>query len=72
MKIILASIISLAHKLGVMVICEGVEHQKDIELLKELECDCVQGYYVMSPIPKEEFLPDLNSARIDLKRKLFS
>ena len=40
-------------KLG--VIAEGVENKEQLELLKSLDCDYVQGYLFAKPMPQQEF-----------------
>jgi diguanylate cyclase (GGDEF)-like protein len=49
------SIISMAHKLGVRVIAEGVETKEQLKLLKNHNCDEIQGYYFSKPLPVEDF-----------------
>lgn len=52
---IVSTIIHLAHRLGCDVVAEGVETEKQFEILKENNCDYVQGYYFSKPLPKEDF-----------------
>jgi diguanylate cyclase (GGDEF)-like protein len=52
---IVAGIIALAHSLGLSVVAEGVESEKQVRLLRELKCDEVQGYYYSAPLPPQEF-----------------
>jgi EAL domain-containing protein (putative c-di-GMP-specific phosphodiesterase class I) len=52
-KALLDGIIKLAHDLKMEVIAEGVEDYVQLELLKEINCDVVQGYYFSKPIPYE-------------------
>ena len=47
--------IEIARLLEVPVIAEGVETKEQMELLKKLGCDIVQGYYFSKPLPPEEF-----------------
>jgi diguanylate cyclase (GGDEF)-like protein/PAS domain S-box-containing protein len=47
---IATSIIQLAHNLGMQVIAEGVETAAQANLLQELGCDVVQGFYFGRPI----------------------
>ncbi|QWD89989.1 EAL domain-containing protein [Polynucleobacter sp. MWH-Braz-FAM2G] len=49
------SIISLAHKLRVKVIAEGVETLEQVNWLRRLGCDYVQGYYYFKPVSINEF-----------------
>jgi EAL domain-containing protein (putative c-di-GMP-specific phosphodiesterase class I) len=46
--------IDLGHALGLEVIAEGVEDPRDLQLLRELGCDIVQGYAVGPPAPATE------------------
>ncbi|TFH01776.1 MAG: GGDEF domain-containing protein [Calditrichales bacterium] len=55
------SIISMAHKLGVSVIAEGVETEAQLQLLEENNCDEIQGFYFGRPVPAEEIEPLLES-----------
>ena len=47
--------IEIARLLEVPVIAEGVETKEQMELLKELGCDIIQGYYFSKPLPPDEF-----------------
>jgi diguanylate cyclase (GGDEF)-like protein/PAS domain S-box-containing protein len=42
-------IIMLAHNLGLKVVAEGAETAEQVHLLKELDCDFVQGYFFARP-----------------------
>ncbi len=48
-----ASIISLAHHLGLSVVAEGVETTLQKEILSEEQCDAIQGYLVGYPVLPE-------------------
>jgi EAL domain-containing protein (putative c-di-GMP-specific phosphodiesterase class I) len=47
--------IDIARLLEVPVIAEGVETKEQMELLKRLGCNIIQGYYFSKPLPPEEF-----------------
>ena len=49
-----AAIISIGHIMGFHVISEGVETKEQLEMLREIGCDYVQGYIWGKPLPKEE------------------
>jgi diguanylate cyclase (GGDEF) domain len=51
-------IISLAHNLQIKVVAEGVENKEQLELLREKNCDYVQGFVFSPPLHPEE-LEDL-------------
>jgi EAL domain-containing protein (putative c-di-GMP-specific phosphodiesterase class I) len=54
-KALCEAIIVMAHKLGMMVIAEGIETEQQLEILREAHCDFGQGYLFSRPIPAEEF-----------------
>jgi len=47
--------IALAHGLNLRVVAEGVETERQLELLAELDCDLVQGYLFSKAASAEEF-----------------
>ena len=47
--------IEIARLLEVPAIAEGVETKEQMELLKELGCDVIQGYYFSKPLSAEDF-----------------
>ncbi|MGC2047725.1 MAG: EAL domain-containing protein [Gallionella sp.] len=51
----LSEIIVMAHKLGFKVIAEGVETQRQHELLASAKCDFAQGNFYSKPVSAEEF-----------------
>ncbi len=52
---IIELMIDIAHYLGVPVVAEGVETQEQVELLRHMGCNIVQGYYFSKPVTPEEF-----------------
>jgi two-component system CheB/CheR fusion protein len=52
-KVLVSAIISMAKALGISVVAEGVELKEEIEILTELECDFIQGYYYSKPLPPQ-------------------
>lgn len=49
------AIVVMAHKLGLKVIAEGVETQEQLDLLRQIGCDCGQGYFFARPMPMPAF-----------------
>jgi|GEM_PF-1267555 len=49
------AIIVMAHKLGAVVIAEGIETQEHFDLLKKAGCDYGQGYFISKPLAVNEF-----------------
>ena len=54
-KEILKYIIKMANVIGISVIAEGVEHSEQIDILQELGCLDIQGYYFDKPLRKEQY-----------------
>ncbi|MGK2956906.1 MAG: EAL domain-containing protein [Acidimicrobiales bacterium] len=52
--VIVAAMINLGHSLGMNVVAEGVENSDELEALRLLGCDAVQGYMLGRPIPHDE------------------
>ena len=52
---LLEVIIDIADYLAVPIIAEGVETAEQLEALKSMGCDLVQGYYFSKPIPANEY-----------------
>lgn len=59
-------LIEYAHTFGKIVIAEGVETEEQLNILKEIKCDKVQGYYYSKPLLPHEFevfYQDFNNMR---------
>lgn len=54
-KEIVRAIVVLAHSLNLSVVAEGVETAEQLEVVKELQCGAVQGYYFHKPMLQEQF-----------------
>ena len=52
---LIKSIINLGHNLKLKVLAEGAENKEQVELLRKLGCNEIQGYYYSKPIPIEDF-----------------
>jgi EAL domain-containing protein (putative c-di-GMP-specific phosphodiesterase class I) len=48
------SSLGLAKQLGMSVVAEGVEDQRDWDFLRKTECDIAQGYFIARPMPTED------------------
>ncbi|GAA6135358.1 hypothetical protein NBRC116188_21480 [Oceaniserpentilla sp. 4NH20-0058] len=59
-KSIVAAIIDLAQHLNLKTIAEGVETHEQWAILKEMNCDYIQGYYFSKPNRPECLLENLN------------
>ena len=48
------AIIAMAHILGLQAIAEGVETKEQLSILTDLNCDCIQGFFISSPVSELE------------------
>lgn len=53
--VIVKSTIDLGHNMGMQVVAEGVEDLSIWALLREMGCDCAQGYCMSKPLPADQF-----------------
>ncbi|MDP5145941.1 EAL domain-containing protein [Shewanella sp. ULN5] len=49
------SIITIAHNMGLTVVAEGVEQNAQLNILKALNCEEIQGYIFSKPVPEKYF-----------------
>lgn len=54
-QIIIESIINMCKRLNIITVAEGIETKEQVDFLKKVECDIIQGYYFSKPIPISEF-----------------
>ncbi len=60
-RLISMDIISMAHRLGLVVVAEGVEVEKQKVYLEKHNCDIIQGYLISRPLIKEEAIKLMNN-----------
>ncbi|MGB2325043.1 MAG: EAL domain-containing protein, partial [Pseudomonadales bacterium] len=66
-RAIVESTITLGNKLGLAVVAEGIENQQQIQLLAQLGCDLIQGFYLAKPMPTaaiQQWLDDYQNKAI--------
>lgn len=61
---IVSAIVAMGHFLGFQVLAEGVEQPEQLDFLRQLGCDCYQGYLRSEPVPAEEFAVLLGPRRL--------
>lgn len=54
-KKVITSIVELAKSLNYQTVSEGVETDEQVEFLREIGCDMIQGYYYYKPMPVKDF-----------------
>jgi len=62
-RLVVQSIVSMAHTLGLRVVGEGVETNEDLEMLAGFGCDVAQGYLISRALPATEVTAFLESQR---------
>jgi len=58
------AIVSLAKSFELLVIAEGVENVQQIEYLRNIKCDFIQGFYFARPMPEEDVIELIQSGRM--------
>lgn len=60
----LKHLIDMIRNLGYQIICEGVETDEQIEILRQIGCDEIQGYWYSKPLSMEDYKELLQSEKI--------
>ena len=47
--------IEFSKEIGLEVVAEGVDNQKQVDILKKFKCDTIQGFFYSKPLPRAEF-----------------
>lgn len=61
----MSAIVDLVHRRGLRVVAEGVETEQQLERVRLLHCDRVQGYLIARPLPRldvEDFIAERNAS----------
>lgn len=53
-ELLINDIIHMAHTMELKIVAEGVETKEQLTVLKDKNCDYIQGYYFSKPLPSEE------------------
>lgn len=54
-RAVIENVMQMAKRLEIHTVAEGVESQEHIDMLKDMGCDIVQGYFYSKPVPASEF-----------------
>ena len=52
---IVSAIINMSHSLSMSVIAEGVEQKEHMQILLQMQCDHIQGFYISRPLTSKKF-----------------
>ena len=55
MEAVVGSIVQMAHSLDMITVAEGVEYREQVEMLKDVKCDYIQGFIFDKPMDLESF-----------------
>ena len=58
---VVEGVIELVHKFRIRTVAEGIESSDQVEDLKRMGCDFVQGYVFYRPMPEAEYAQVLDS-----------
>lgn len=64
---IMRGIVNMAQNLEAQIVCEGVETEADILLMREIGAHVAQGYYYSKPVPEPEFEEKLSGSGYGVK-----
>lgn len=65
-NLVLMYTIALAKELGLHVVAEGVETKEQLNYLKDIGCETIQGYYFNKPMPVDAFENEMKK-NLDMK-----
>jgi EAL domain-containing protein (putative c-di-GMP-specific phosphodiesterase class I) len=60
-RVIVKTAVDMGHGLGFQVVAEGVEDAETLSVLREMNCDYIQGYYLSKSLPLQELIDWLHS-----------
>jgi diguanylate cyclase (GGDEF)-like protein/PAS domain S-box-containing protein len=66
-RAVVEAIVQLAHAVRMEVVAEGVESEEQLQVLRDLGCDVLQGFHIASPMPAGE-VPVWMSTRENARR----
>lgn len=61
-------IMMIAKKMNLKTVAEGVELKEQVEYLKSVKCDLIQGYYYSKPIKLKEFIEYINMMNNEMEK----
>ncbi len=61
---ILSSAVTLVKKMGCKSVAEGVEEKEQMDMLRSMDIDYIQGYYVSKPLPETQFIEFISRKNI--------
>ena len=69
-KPLISAVVSMAEKLGMHTVCEGVETKEQMDFLSSADCDRLQGYLFGKPIPLADLLERIEKGEFKVSKNL--
>ena len=60
-KHVLTGMVDILHKMNMSVVVEGIETEEQMQVMKDMGVEYIQGFYYSRPVPEKEFLSFLAS-----------
>ena len=67
--IIISSLIDMSKRMGLKVLCEGVENAEQVDFLANAGCDMIQGYFFSKPVDISDFDEMLKNETVNTDRR---
>lgn len=67
--IIISSLIDMSKRMGLKVLCEGVENAEQVDFLANAGCDMIQGYFFSKPVDISDFDEMLKNETVSTDRR---
>lgn len=67
---ILQHTVAMIKNLGLRIVAEGVETLEQVQMLHDMGCDFLQGFYFSKPVPEEEYVDFMMNADKCIREKL--
>ena len=64
---IVKTLINMAHNMNVGIICEGIEENEQVNILRNFNCDNIQGYYFGKPVTKVHYIDEMKKENMKVK-----
>lgn len=68
-SIIVESMVNMAATMGMTFVAEGAETKEQVEKLKEMKCNSVQGYYYSKPLCFDDFVSFISKNKVAIDNK---
>lgn len=69
-RTILQNTVEMAHQLQLVTVAEGVEHREDFDLLRQLNVELIQGYFLAKPMPADKLMQWMQTDLAPLRKQL--